>query len=270
VLLPSKYGGYVQAMDLSVPETLAWYSYGLHGIDMPIPHHIAAMPSADPYKGFDFYQTMQPPASPYVNENSPEWRNRGDFKMFKMRYDGSGKQNSISVVNDIGVTTGMSLGVHVSIGVGENANKWRSRMARRTWSDHDISDNLKTSRRSALTMIRRPAQYQPRPPMPPAVRLRGPQGHEDDPRGDAGEEFTPADLTAVFGCLHLAPHAAIRRHPDPPSGCAIIDTRTWKSCPAVDRQGFSDNFPLVKQTGFTGLAVLRADASARGGFHHER
>lgn len=71
VLLPSKYGGYVQALDLAVPETLAWYNYGLAGVNMPIPHHIAAMPSADPYKGFDFYQTMQPPGTPYVNENSP-------------------------------------------------------------------------------------------------------------------------------------------------------------------------------------------------------
>jgi len=53
VLLPSKYGGYVQALDLAVPETLAWYNYGLAGVNMPIPHHIAAMPSADPYKGFD-------------------------------------------------------------------------------------------------------------------------------------------------------------------------------------------------------------------------
>ncbi|MFA7388194.1 MAG: twin-arginine translocation signal domain-containing protein, partial [Thiohalobacteraceae bacterium] len=124
ILLPGKYSGSVSALDLSVPETLAWYNYGLLGIDMPIPHHIAAMPSSDPYKSFDFYQTMQPPAAPYVNENSPEWRDRGRFGMWKMRYDGSGAQNSISMVADIGALTGMDLGVHVSIGVGPNANKY--------------------------------------------------------------------------------------------------------------------------------------------------
>lgn len=124
LVLPGKYSGVVQVMDLSVPETLAWYEYGLAGIDMAIPHHVAALPSADPYKGFDFYQSMQPPMAPYINENSPEWRDRGDFKMYKMRYDGSGPQNQISIVNDISVTTGMALGVHVSIGVGENAKKY--------------------------------------------------------------------------------------------------------------------------------------------------
>lgn len=113
VLLAGKYSGTVQAMDLAVPETLAWFPYGLTGMDMPIAHHIAAMPSADTYRGFDFYQTFQPPMEPYIDENTPHWRHRGDFQMYKMRFDGSGKQNRISVVSDIPAATGMGLGVHV-------------------------------------------------------------------------------------------------------------------------------------------------------------
>ena len=70
VLLAGKYSGLAHVMDLAAPETLAWYPYGLTGMDMPIAHHIAAMPSSDPYSGFDFYQTFQPPMDPYVDENS--------------------------------------------------------------------------------------------------------------------------------------------------------------------------------------------------------
>ena len=260
VLLPSKYGGYVQAMDLSVPETLAWYSYGLHGIDMPIPHHIAAMPSADPYKGFDFYQTMQPPASPYVNENSPEWRNRGDFKMFKMRYDGSGKQNSITVVNDVGDTTGMALGVHVSIGVGENANKYvayadgQKDMVLIT----DLGDVPKIVKAFRCDYDPVARQLNVSHIFPDATTGKfdfvGRKGMKTSHEAMLGEELMPADPTAVFV-------DAFTWHPTLPFGailirrlgcCAIVDTRTWEVVALLSTaKGAPDTFPLAKQTGFT-------------------
>lgn len=260
VLLPGKYSGEVQALDLAVPETLAWYTYGLAGVNMPIPHHIAAMPSADPYKGFDFYQTMQPPMAPYVNENSPEWRDRGDFKMFKLRYDGSGKQNSIHVVSDIAATTGMALGVHVSIGVGENANRYvafadgQKDMVMIT----TIDDNPKIVKalRVDYDPIARQVNVSHVFPDPTTGRFdyEGRKGVKTTHEAMLGEELMPADPTAVFV-------DAFTWHPFLPYGavlvrrlgcCAIIDTRSWE-CVAMlsTAKGAPDNFPLVKQSGYT-------------------
>lgn len=259
ILLPGKYSGSVQVMDLAGPETLAWYNYGLAGVNMPIPHHIAAMPSADPYKGFDFYQTMQPPMSPYVNENSPEWRDRGDFKMFKMRYDGSGTQNSIHVVNDIAATTGLALGVHVSIGVGENANKYVA------FADGQkdmvlittVDDNPKIIKafRADYDPIARQVNISHVFPDPATGKFdfQGRKGIKTSHEAMLGEELMPADPTAVFV-------DAFTWHPTLPFGailirrlgcCAIIDTRTWEVVTMLSTaKGAPDNFPLVKQQGF--------------------
>ena len=259
LVVPSKYGGYVSALDLAVPETLAWYNYGLAGVNMPIPHHIAAMPSANPYTGFDFYQTMQPPMTPYVNENSPEWRDRGDFKMFKMRFDGSGKQNSITVVNDIAATTGMALGVHVSIGVGENANKYvafadgQKDMVMIT----TIDDNPKIVKafRVDYDPIARQVNISHVFPDPASGKFdyQGRKGIKTTHEAMLGEELMPADPTAVFV-------DAFTWHPTMPFGailirrlgcCAIVDTRTWEPVALLSTaKGSPDNFPLVKQAGY--------------------
>ncbi|MHB1174002.1 MAG: twin-arginine translocation signal domain-containing protein [Sulfuriferula sp.] len=259
ILLPGKYSGTVQAMDLAGPETLAWYNYGLTGVNMPIPHHIAALPSADPYKGFDFYQTMQPPMSPYVNENSPEWRDRGDFKMFKMRYDGSGKQNSIHLVNDIAATTGLALGVHVSIGVGENAHKYvafadgQKDMVLITTLD----DNPKIIKafRADYDPVARQLNVSHVFPDPATGKFdfQGRKGMKTSHEAMLGEELMPADPTAVFV-------DAFTWHPTLPFGailirrlgcCAIVDTRTWEVVTLLSTaKGAPDNFPLVKQQGF--------------------
>lgn len=260
LLLPGKYNGTVQAMDLAIPETLAWFNYGLTGVNMPIPHHIAAMPSADPYKGFDFYQTMQPPMAPYVNENSPEWRDRGDFKMFKMRFDGSGKQNSIHLVNDIAATTGMALGVHVSIGVGENAKKYVA------FADGQkdmvlittIDDNPKIIKamRVDYDPIARQVNISHVFPDPATGKFdfQGRKGMKTSHEAMLGEELMPADPTAVFV-------DAFTWHPTLPLGailvrrlgcCAIVDTNTWEIKALLSTaKGSPDNFPLVKQQGFT-------------------
>lgn len=260
ILLPGKYSGAVSALDLSVPETLAWFNYGLLGIDMPIPHHIAALPSADPYKGFDFYQTMQPPAAPYVNENSPEWRDRGRFGMWKMRYDGSGAQNKISMVADFGAITGMDLGVHVSIGVGPNANKYvafadgQKDMVLIT----DISDNPKIVKafRVDYDPVARQINISHIFPDQSTGKFdfANRKGMKTSHEAMLGEELMPADPTAVFV-------DAFTWHPELPLGailvrrhgcCAIVNTETWEVEALLSTaKGAPDNFPLVKQQGYT-------------------
>ena len=260
VLLPGKYSGAVSALDLSVPETLAWYNYGLAGVDMPIPHHIAAMPSADPYKGFDFFQTMQPPGAPYVNENSPEWRDRGDFKMYKMRYDGTGKQNNISVVSDVSEATGMALGVHVSIGVGPNANKYvayadgQKDMVLIT----DLGDNPKPVKAFRCDYDPASRQLNVSHVFPDSSTGKfdylGRKGMKTSHEAMLGEELMPADPTAVFV-------DAWTWHPELPLGailirrlgcCVIVDTNTWEPVALLSTgKGAPNNFPLVKQKGYT-------------------
>lgn len=260
ILLPGKYSGIVSAYDLAVPESLAFYPYSLTGMEMAIPHHIAAMPSADPYKTFDFYQTFQPPASPYVNENSPEWRNRGDFRMLKMRYHGEGKQNHFSVVNDISATTGMALGVHVSIGVGENANKYVA------FADGQkdmvlittVDDNPKIVKAMRVDYDPVARQVNISHVFPDASTgkfdYQGRKGMKTSHEAMLGEELMPADPTAVFV-------DAFTWHPTLPLGallirrlgcCAIIDTRTWEVLALLSTaKGAPDNFPLTKQQGYT-------------------
>lgn len=260
LLLPGKYSSNVQVMDLGVPETLAFHNYGLEGINFPIPHHIAALPSADPYTHIDFYQTFQPPMAPYVNENSPEWRDRGDFKMFKMRFDGTGKQNQISLVSDIAATTGMALGVHVSIGVGENANKYVA------FADGQkdmvlittIDDNPKIVK--ALRVDYDPIKRQVNishvfpDPMTGRFDYEGRKGVKTTHEAMLGEELMPADPTAVFV-------DAFTWHPNLPLGavlirrlgcCAVIDTRTWEPLALLSTgMGAPDHFNLVKHSGYT-------------------
>lgn len=260
ILLPGKYAGNVSAFDLAVPESLAFFPYSLTGMEMAIPHHIAAMPSADPYKTFDFYQTFQPPASPYVNENSPEWRNRGDFRMLKMRYHGDGKQNHFSVVNDISATTGMALGVHVSIGVGENANKYVA------FADGQkdmvlittIDDNPKIVKAMRVDYDPVARQVNISHVFPDASTgkfdFQGRKGMKTSHEAMLGEELMPADPTAVFV-------DAFTWHPTLPLGailirrlgcCAIVDTRTWEVLALLSTaKGAPDNFPLTKQQGYT-------------------
>lgn len=260
ILLPGKYSGNVSAFDLAVPESLAFFPYSLTGMEMAIPHHIAAMPSADPYKTFDFYQTFQPPASPYVNENSPEWRNRGDFRMLKMRYHGEGKQNHFSVVNDISATTGMALGVHVSIGVGENANKYVA------FADGQkdmvlittVDDNPKIVKAMRVDYDPVARQVNISHVFPDSSTgkfdYQGRKGMKTSHEAMLGEELMPADPTAVFV-------DAFTWHPTLPLGailirrlgcCAIVDTRTWEVLALLSTaKGAPDNFPLTKQQGYT-------------------
>ncbi|MDN5874024.1 MAG: twin-arginine translocation signal domain-containing protein [Sinobacteraceae bacterium] len=260
ILLPGKYNGTVSALDLSVPETLAWYNYGLYGIDMPIPHHICAMPAADPYQGFDFYQTMQPPGAPYVNENSPEWRDRGDFKMFKMRYVANETQNSIRVVNDISATTGMALGVHTSLGVGPNAKKYvafadgQKDMVLITTIDDD--PKIVAAFRADYDPVARQLNVSHVFPDSATGKFdyAGRKGMKVTHEAMLGEELMPANPTSVF-------IDAFTWHPELPLGailirrlgcCAIVNTETWEVVDLLSTaKGSPDRLPLAKHQGYT-------------------
>src|SRR5258708_3197566 len=58
-LTPEKLGGGTNPVDLETGKTLAWISYWNYGDSCPISHHLAAYPSPDPYKGFEFVNSTQ-------------------------------------------------------------------------------------------------------------------------------------------------------------------------------------------------------------------
>lgn len=266
LVLPGKFSGNINVLDMAKCETLAWFPCGLLGIDFPIPHHIASLPSADPYKGFDFYFTMQPPESPYVNEMAPEWRNRGTFGMWKMHYDGSGPQNRISVKRDIAAKFGMALGVHVSIGVGVNENKYVS------FSDGQKDISLITTIDDDPKFVAAfKFDYEPVtknliisrifPDSSGKFDLLGRKGEKTSHEAMLGEELMPADPTATFV-------DAFTWHPELPFGTVllrrlgatpVIDTRTWTPVTVMGTgKGAPDHFKLVRQTGYTWVYNISA------------
>src|SRR5262249_30493896 len=58
-LTPQKLGGGTHAVDMATDKTLAWIAYWNYGDTCPISHHLAAYPSADPYRGFEFVNSTQ-------------------------------------------------------------------------------------------------------------------------------------------------------------------------------------------------------------------
>ena len=58
-LTPTKLGGGAQVQDLASGKTMAWIEYWNYGDSCPIAHHLAAFPSPDPRKGFEFVNTTQ-------------------------------------------------------------------------------------------------------------------------------------------------------------------------------------------------------------------
>ena len=58
-LTPTKLGGGAHAQDLQSGKTLAWIEYWNYGDSCPIAHHLAAYPSSDPRKGFEFVNSTQ-------------------------------------------------------------------------------------------------------------------------------------------------------------------------------------------------------------------
>ncbi len=111
-LTPGKFAGTVAAHDMSTGKTLAWISLVNYGDTNPIIHHIAAFPSEDPYKGFEFIVNSQGGKNLYIYGLPTKVKNPGEgFHIYKIRYDGV----KMNLIEDVAETTGLGLGVHVTI-----------------------------------------------------------------------------------------------------------------------------------------------------------
>jgi hypothetical protein len=118
-LTPTKLGGGAHAQDLLTGKTLAWIEYWNYGDSCPIAHHLAAYPSADPRKGFEFVNSTQggdniliyglPTDIKAHGLLDPIW-GQGN-RIYRVHYDGA----QMNLIEDISETTGLGLGVHTVI-----------------------------------------------------------------------------------------------------------------------------------------------------------
>jgi thiocyanate desulfurase len=118
LLSPQKLGGGTHAVDLATNRTLAWISYWNYGDTCPISHHVAAYPSDDPYKGFEFVNSTQGGENVLIYGIPTRIRQMGLLErtgqgnhIYRVRYDGA----QMELVEDIADSTGIGLGVHTVI-----------------------------------------------------------------------------------------------------------------------------------------------------------
>jgi len=110
-LVPGKFTGTVAALDLESGNTLAWLAGWNYGDTNPIMHHMAAFPSPDPYKGFEFIVNTQGGKNLFIYGIPTTVKEPGPgFKIYKIRYDGT----KFNLVSEISEKTGVGLGVHVT------------------------------------------------------------------------------------------------------------------------------------------------------------
>ena len=112
LLMPTKMGGGTYAVNLNTGRALAWVSYWNYGDYNPISHHLCAFPSADPAKGFEWINSTQGGKNSliYGIPTHIEAPDEG-FNIYRVRYDGA----QMEVLENVSETTGMGLGVHVTI-----------------------------------------------------------------------------------------------------------------------------------------------------------
>ena len=115
---PQKLGGGTHAVDLATSKTLAWISYWNYGDTCPISHHVAAYPSEDPYKGFEFVNSTQGGENVLIYGIPTRIKEMGLLEqtgegnhIYRVRYDGQ----QMTLVEDIAESTGIGLGVHTVI-----------------------------------------------------------------------------------------------------------------------------------------------------------
>jgi thiocyanate desulfurase len=117
-LAPEKLGGGTHAVDFDSGTTLAWIAYWNYGDSCPISHHLAAYPSPDPYKGFEFVNSTQGGANVLIYGLPTTIQERGLLgkwgqgnHIYRVQYDGS----SMNLKEDVSATTGIGLGVHITV-----------------------------------------------------------------------------------------------------------------------------------------------------------
>ncbi len=117
-LTPEKLGGGTHAVDMGAGKTLAWISYWNYGDSCPISHHLAAYPSADPLKHFEFVNSTQGGDNVTIYNIPTQIKERGLLDkwgqgnhIYRVNFDGQ----SMNLMEDVAATTGMGLGVHTTI-----------------------------------------------------------------------------------------------------------------------------------------------------------
>lgn len=117
-LAPTKLGGGTHAVDLGTGRTLAWIAYWNYGDTCPISHHLAAYPSDDPYKGFEFVNTTQGGDNVLLYGLPTRIKQMGLLEktgegnhIYRVQFDGM----QMELVEDIAESTGIGLGVHTMI-----------------------------------------------------------------------------------------------------------------------------------------------------------
>jgi hypothetical protein len=109
---PTKLAGGAHAVDMSTGKTLAWISYWNYGDGCPITHHLSAFPAADPYQGFEFINTTQGGKNLFMyGIPTPVKEPAAGFHIYRVKFDG----RTMTLVEDVAETTGLGLGVHVTI-----------------------------------------------------------------------------------------------------------------------------------------------------------
>jgi hypothetical protein len=112
LLAPTKFMGGVYALDLGSGKTLAWLAPWNYGDTNPIMHHLAAFPAPDPYKEFEFIVNTQGGKNLFIYGIPTKVKEPGEgFRIYRIRYDGT----KLNLVEDVAETTGLGLGVHVTI-----------------------------------------------------------------------------------------------------------------------------------------------------------
>ncbi len=118
-LTPTKLGGGTHAVDLGTGRTLAWISYWNYGDSCPISHHLAAYPSPDPYKGFEFVNSTQGGDNVMIYGIPTDIKKNGLLeplwgqgnRLYRVHFDGA-QMNLVEIISE---STGIGLGVHVTI-----------------------------------------------------------------------------------------------------------------------------------------------------------
>jgi len=118
-LTPTKLGGGVQAQDLATGKTMAWIEYWNYGDSCPIAHHLAAFPSQDPRKGFEFVNSTQGGQNVLIYGIPTQIREHGMLdplwgqgnQIYRVGFDGQ----QMNLLENVAETTGVGLGVHTVI-----------------------------------------------------------------------------------------------------------------------------------------------------------
>ncbi len=118
-LTPTKLGGAAHLQDLGTGRTLAWIAYWNYGDTCPISHHLAAFPSPDPRKGFEFVNSTQGAQNVLIYGLPTPIQERGLLdpiwgqgnQIYRVGYDGQ----QMNLLENIAETTGIGLGVHTVI-----------------------------------------------------------------------------------------------------------------------------------------------------------